>query len=176
MFVGITRAREELQISRAVYRDFRGQRRMTVPSGFLMELPRGEMLVQEAESARRIVEPLPEEEQTYVRETDPAHTDASPACAPAGVSLRGPSTRHRAAPGLPQLTTAAELAGGDAAPVSPDLFCQGMVVRHPNYGLGRIVALSGSGSKRQATVDFARDRLKFVLAMSPLRPVRGAGP
>ena len=43
MFVGITRAQQELQISTARYRDFRGQRKLTIPSSFLMELPRGEM-------------------------------------------------------------------------------------------------------------------------------------
>ncbi|MEI6506774.1 MAG: 3'-5' exonuclease, partial [Planctomycetota bacterium] len=48
LFVGITRAREELQLSLATNREFRGQRRWTVPSQFLMELPRGEMQVVEA--------------------------------------------------------------------------------------------------------------------------------
>jgi len=43
LFVGITRAEQELQLSGAKYRDFRGQRLMTVPSRFLMELPRDEM-------------------------------------------------------------------------------------------------------------------------------------
>jgi len=43
MFVGITRAQQELQISLARYRDFRGRRMMTIPSCFLMELPREEM-------------------------------------------------------------------------------------------------------------------------------------
>ena len=43
MFVGITRAQQELQISMARWRDFRGQRTLTIPSSFLMELPRGEM-------------------------------------------------------------------------------------------------------------------------------------
>ena len=43
LFVGITRAREELHLSLATYREFRGQRRLTVPSQFLMELPRDEM-------------------------------------------------------------------------------------------------------------------------------------
>ena len=46
MFVGITRARQELQISTARYRDFRGQRKLTIPSSFLMELPRSEMDVE----------------------------------------------------------------------------------------------------------------------------------
>jgi hypothetical protein len=48
-----------------------------------------------------------------------------------------------------------------------------MLVRHPKYGLGHIVALSGSGDGRKATVDFssAAGRKKFVLKASPLRPV-----
>ena len=44
-FVGITRAKEELQLSYAVTRDFRGVRRRTIPSSFLMEMPRQEMEV-----------------------------------------------------------------------------------------------------------------------------------
>src|SRR6478609_91459 len=43
VFVGVTRAMEELQLSYAVTRDFRGVRRRTIPSSFLMEMPRGEM-------------------------------------------------------------------------------------------------------------------------------------
>ena len=46
IFVGITRAQEELQISTAAERDFRGLRKLTVPSPFLMELPRAEMAVE----------------------------------------------------------------------------------------------------------------------------------
>ncbi len=47
-----------------------------------------------------------------------------------------------------------------------------MIVRHPNYGLGKIVALSGSGTKRKATVVFAAGagEKRFLLAHSPLRP------
>jgi len=75
-----------------------------------------------------------------------------------------------------QLTTAAELAGGGtpSPPVSPDTFRQGMVVRHPEYGVGHIVALSGAGSGRKATVDFPVPvgRRKFVLADSPIRPLK----
>ena len=44
-FVGITPQKEELQLSYAVTRDFRGVRRRTIPSSFLMEMPRQEMEV-----------------------------------------------------------------------------------------------------------------------------------
>src|SRR6185369_3233452 len=43
LFVGITRAEEELQLSHADYRMFRGIASPTIASPFLMELPRGEM-------------------------------------------------------------------------------------------------------------------------------------
>jgi DNA helicase-2/ATP-dependent DNA helicase PcrA len=157
MFVGMTRAKQELQISRAVYRDFRGQRKLTIPSRFLMELPRGEMEVVE-------------------------HKDdiASGFSQPAIESPTRPRVGELAArtAGRPSLRTAAEIAGGELPPVDPDQFAQGMIVRHPKNGLGRIVALSGVGAERVATVDFASPprREKFVLSQSPLRPLRPARP
>jgi len=68
------------------------------------------------------------------------------------------------------------MANGSKAPmVSPEKFHQGMIVRHPEYGLGHIIALSGSGQNRKATVDFgpSTGRKQFVLRFSPLRPVQG---
>ena len=50
LFVGMTRARHELQLSLAQYLAFRGERRATIPSQFLMELPREEMQVSEPSS------------------------------------------------------------------------------------------------------------------------------
>lgn len=46
-FVGITRAMSELQISRAMYRTKKGSMWPTIPSTFLMELPREKMEVHE---------------------------------------------------------------------------------------------------------------------------------
>lgn len=163
MFVGITRAQEVLQISLATYRDFRGQRKMTVPSQFLMEMPRGEMEVREWEW---------EEKGSGFSSADRRSSPAQ-AALPAEKSPDAVSTaRHTS---VPQLTTAAELANGGPLPgVSPDQFFQGMVVMHPQHGVGRIIALSGSGETRKATVDFAASagRVKFVLSKSPLRPVK----
>ena len=74
------------------------------------------------------------------------------------------------------LTTAAALHGETAAVagVSPDVFQQGMVVTHPEYGLGKIIALSGVDANRRATVAFASQagQKTFVLSKSPLRPAR----
>jgi DNA helicase-2/ATP-dependent DNA helicase PcrA len=131
---------------------------MTIPSQFLMELPREEMEVREAQAASSA-------DQGDFEDSVASGPYREPAL-PAALVKRAGGVR---------LTTAAELARGSAsAPVSPDLFHHGMLVRHPNYGLGRIVALSGSGPGRKATVDFtsAVGRMKFVLEKSPLRPVR----
>ncbi len=151
LFVGITRAQEELQLSTATYRAFRGQLQRTVPSSFLLELPRDEM------ELVGWTEPRPRDEFE-----EPV--------------FAGPRPAPETLPAL-RLTTAAELAGQRAAPaVSPDVFHQGMLVRHPEYGLGTVVALSGAGSNRRATVDFtpAVGRKKFVLQQSPLRPVKSS--
>jgi hypothetical protein len=50
-------------------------------------------------------------------------------------------------------------------------------VRHPQYGLGRIVALSGSGPERLATVDFPppAGQMKLLIVDSLLRPVKKEG-
>jgi DNA helicase-2/ATP-dependent DNA helicase PcrA len=81
---------------------------------------------------------------------------------------------------LAPLTTAAELQRTkkrDAPQVEPEAFHQGMVVRHPEYGLGKIIALGGAGAARKATVLFASEagEKNFVLAKSPLRPAK-SGP
>ncbi len=163
MFVGITRAREQLQISMSAYRDFRGQRKMTVPSPFLMELPRGEMEVHELASSA----------------CDPfADGDSEDRCyyqAPVPAPRTNQTSRHANGGTVPKLVTAAEMANGGTSPAAnSDDFRQGMIVRHPEYGLGRVIALSGNGPKRQATVDFASaaGRKKFVISRSPLRPVK----
>jgi len=171
MFVGITRAKQELQISRAVYRDFRGRRRMPVASRFLMEFPRDDMEIVSHEDDIASAAAVPE-----------AHSDRAdaPGCEPerqlaAAVAVAASRREGRRA----SLLTAAELKGGShSAPASPDDFTQGMVVRDPHNGLGRVVALSGTGERRTATVDFVSPprRVKFVLAQSRLQPLRPARP
>ncbi len=48
-----------------------------------------------------------------------------------------------------------------------------MTVIHPEYGPGKVVALSGSGKNRRATIQFATvGEKKIILAHSTVRPVR----
>jgi len=45
---------------------------------------------------------------------------------------------------------------------------------HPEYGIGKVVALGGSAGERTATIDFASaaGRKKLTLVGSELRPVK----
>ncbi len=175
LFVGLTRAQEMVTLSYAKYRDFRGQLSPTVPSQFLMELPRNEMTVVTAESGA----------SAYPSDWDEFDdvTDFSPELDEVFVAARAPTSMAETEAAdtlMSSLTTAASLAGeDDAAPPEPtqrpdpNAFVQGLRVRHPDYGLGKVVALSGAGSNRTATVNFvtAGDK-KFVVARSVLRPLK----
>ena len=151
-FVGITRARRELYLSHCRIREFRGQRTATIPSCFLGELPEGPILA---------------------RDLSEFHPSAYP-------TTRRPPPK----PALPpvggfRLTTAAALAGGTtgatAGPDDLNAFRPGVSVLHPQYGLGRIIAVDGAGPNRKGKVAFTVGGEKtFVLAKSPLRAVGGS--
>jgi len=210
LFVGMTRAQEELYLSFAAWRDFRGQRRMTIPSPFLMELPRDGTCLQvvdpdgEPQWFDDFTLPVPEANSrvagsrvTGSRAARSRGAD-SPSAEPARAASQAlPSTKSRAADpslgdaprsasstgkgslaGLP-LTTAAAMAGQrEPDAPSPDDFRQDMVVWHASDGIGRIVALSGRGDRRTATVVFASaaGRRKVRLADGEIRPLERSGP
>ncbi|MEC9094265.1 MAG: 3'-5' exonuclease, partial [Planctomycetota bacterium] len=67
-FVGITRAEDELQISRSLYRSQKGRLWPTIPSGFLMELPRESMEVHEPRRGPVTEEDSPFEEGDDLQE------------------------------------------------------------------------------------------------------------
>jgi DNA helicase-2/ATP-dependent DNA helicase PcrA len=154
LFVGITRAEQELQLSLAQYRSFRGGNWPTVPSSFLMELPREQLDYHEPATIR------PPPRETVWNDDEFIQDEVAP---------------RRVAAEPVELQTAAELFGDEPAlpRVAPGRFQQGMVVSHPKYGSGTIVALSGEGIKRMATVRFfgSAAQKKFRLAQSPLQVV-----
>jgi len=175
-FVGITRAKEELQLSYAVERDFRGQRRYTVPSSFLMEIPREEMeLVHSTTDVHRWNDESWLAEETDIADEPFGEEDLG------DVSFDFGAAAPPQEPDKPswqvvagQVTTAAALAGAvepAESRVPPDVFAQNMTVVHPEHGVGKIVALSGSGKNRRATVRFiTAGEKRYILAHSPLRP------
>ena len=167
LFVGITRAQQELQLSRALYRFRRGASWPTVASQFLMELPRDKMTIVEPQGS--FGSGFDEFNQDSDDEEDWFSTDSND-------QLREKAATYEASK-MPQIQTAANLFSDhqdEPPPVKrfpPDQFQQGMLITHPEYGAGKIVALSGQGKKRTATVEFFNgEEKKFRLAQSPLQP------
>ena len=177
LFVGITRCREELQLSMARYRALRGSRWPTIPSQFLMELPRDEM---------EVVEPAPppsppdgdaelravDDDDRWKYEMEVTGDEEHRARRHARHARR--ARRDAAAA---RILTAAEMIGerrNSLPPISPEEFRLGMLVTHPEHGPGRIVALGGGGPHRTGTVQFFHPlrQVKFVLAHSNLEPMR----
>lgn len=201
MFVGITRAEDALTISYAKYRDFRGQLSPTIPSSFLMELPRHEMEV--VAPGMAVVDEYSQDLEDYPEEwdeisgdvdegpqeiagdlADAADADSLPddamdfdAAMFDDAPVSSPPDDRQDSRVLSGLTTAASLAGEPekkAPPPrpNPNAFAQGMRVKHPEYGLGKIVALAGNGDGRTATVNFvAAGEKKFILSRSTLQPL-----
>ena len=161
LFVGITRAEEELELSVSQRREFRGAQRFSVPSQFLTELPREEM---------EVVEPV-------ARWRDDFDVDDFDDQVPVSDTSFPLASKPPTGGAMPQVVTASQMLDEDeevAAPkIDPEVFRLAMVVKHPEYGVGKIVSLSGSRDKRTATVQFASaaGERSFRLAFSGLRPV-----
>lgn len=184
LFVGLTRAREELHLSLSRYRDYRGTPRMSVPSQFLMELPREEL-----EAAELLWTQTGDQSADDAHDSHDGHDAAPNEDETMGDDSRFDSQNGDQLDFAPEkfaglrLTTAAAMAEPAAAPtaistrraIAPDDFFQGMVVQHPIYGLGKIIAISGAGPKRSATVTFAAGagERKFLLIHSQLSPASG---
>ena len=184
----MTRAEEELHLSAVRFRSQFGSERAAAPSEFLMELPREEMEVLGPLDPSDGLEAVAVDADHWVDDTPcPASADGWSSGDDVWLAVPDPGTVHavrggkrtrrkdRPRAGI-RLMTAAEMVAGEArgTVVPLDAFHPGMVVSHPDYGLGKIVALSGAGPKRTATVQFAAaaGTRSFRLALSPLRPVQ----
>jgi DNA helicase-2/ATP-dependent DNA helicase PcrA len=125
-FVGMTRAKEELYLCHGRMREFRGQTLYAVPSMFLDELPRESVEHVDLSSST-----------AAVRSVHDAWRNGS-AAAEEGWTAAG--VRHHPAP---------------IAPVSGNTtYAAGMLVRHANYGQGRVVEVSGHGAMRKVKIRF----------------------
>jgi DNA helicase-2/ATP-dependent DNA helicase PcrA len=126
-YVGMTRAKQSLVLSRATYRRSYGedQLRASLPSRFLAEIP-GDLIEAAAGSSSE-----PGETRRY--EPDPEYSD------PYAYRRRPRTPYRRPAPGV--------------ARASKDPLI-GARVRHSRYGIGTIVAIEGEGEDRKLTVSF----------------------
>jgi DNA helicase-2/ATP-dependent DNA helicase PcrA len=162
-FVGITRARETLQLSNAMQRGFGGNQ-MAAPSPFLMELPRAEMSLADGG----------DEEGSMASDLDDSWGeswgDGSESDFPKALERKARRARESSWKSLPKLQSGSEMiAAATLAGVPVDEFEAGMRVRHPAYGQGTILSTEGFGPKRMVRIDFDQgDRKSFQLSKSPL--------
>ena len=154
VYVGMTRARQSLTMTRAVYRRIFGneqQLRASRPSRFLAEIPselvdtaRGSMA--EIGETRRY-EPDPEysySAEEFTRRMRGGQKSAA-VSAPKKQATQSPFGRPAAK------------RGGDANPML------GRKVRHPSYGVGTIVGVEGDDEDRRVSVSFpGRGTKKFI--------------
>ena len=165
VYVGMTRARKTLTLTRAVYRRVFGneqQMRASLPSRFLAEIPselvetvRGSMA--EIGETRRY-EPDPEYSYSAEEFTRRVRGISTPAA-------RVPQ-RRAAASTTPSFGRPAIKRGAQADPML------GTKVRHPEYGVGTVVGVEGDEDDRRVSVSFpGRGTKKFIERYAQLQQV-----
>lgn len=165
LFVGITRAKDRLQLSYAKSRGFGSSADSGIPSSFLMELPRHEMSVQdrcewqfdepyEADSDPSDYSDMASDHYDEACQIDPADEVAAEwdddCQLPAEERSQRLVRRAKQASGK-ILSPASQL---DKLAVPWGRFCAGAKVLHPQLGSGEVLAASGHGPKRTVTVRF----------------------
>ena len=130
LYVGMTRARRRLVLSRAGTRFQFGQARTTEPSRFLQEIPATLLRVRAEEAVERWARP-----DRPVRRFE--RTSATAIAARTGTfwTPDGDASRDEATP--------------------PSLYSLGCKVHHAEYGVGTVIGIEGSGDQQKVTVSFS---------------------
>ncbi|MEH0846056.1 DNA helicase PcrA [Micromonospora sp. CPCC 205711] len=154
-YVGITRARQRLYLSRAVTRSAWGQPSYNPPSRFLEELP---------------------PELVRWERTEGSYTSwAGGGGGVGGRADRAPGGRGGFAGGTPKAAQLAKRLGVDGSrlataselPQAPKVSA-GDRVNHQRYGLGRVLAVEGHGPGARAQIDFGEQTMWLVLRHAPI--------
>jgi DNA helicase-2/ATP-dependent DNA helicase PcrA len=176
LFVGITRAEEKLVMTHTVRREVHGRSMSSIPSDFLAELiaERSDQTVRDFQFGDVMDDAWSNSgEDSVDHEPEGFRTSAATWDAKPNRGQKKDSGSSAPAPAL-RLTTGAALQAGtnEAAEVRTG-FAVGAQVRHPRYGRGVVVDVSGMTRRRTVTVEFEVDgrRESFVEAKCPLQPV-----
>lgn len=194
VFVGITRAREELHASAARLRDYRGTRRISAPSLFLTEMTGSETVVTGPEApgldTLGHAAPFRGDEFCQLSADDADELGARHAPRDGGIrrtdglvlELDGDMPADGARPG-PATRRAArrsdlDIAIGKWLPEQPTPgrgLTAGQRVRHAEYGEGLLTAVSGVGNRAVGTVIFdgPAGTRKFVIGRGAIEAVDG---
>jgi DNA helicase II / ATP-dependent DNA helicase PcrA len=155
VYVGMTRARSSLTLTRAVYRRIFGneqQMRASLPSRFLGEIP-SELVDTARGSLAEIGETRryePDPEYSYSAEEFVRRARGGPATPQGTTPRRAPSSS-------PSFGSPAIRRGKNADPLL------GQKVRHPEFGVGTVVGVEGEEDDRRVSVSFpGRGTKKFI--------------
>ncbi len=175
LFVGITRAKDRLVLTYTQRREMHGRSLSTITSDFLQE-----MTIQRRVANTQISSSGSEREL----ETSPFHdhdfhdhdevSNRHEAGRVASYDQKIARKPKKKPIGKMHLTTGAALeSGSNITAAVPIGFALGMQVRHPRYGLGTVVDVSGLSRMRTVTVEFTTGnrRESFIAAKCPLQPV-----
>jgi DNA helicase-2/ATP-dependent DNA helicase PcrA len=191
LFVGITRAEEELQFSRCLNRFRRGSYWPAIPSRFLMELPRDEMEIfgaqhqqagMTADDLQRAIDSMDIVDAPDFSDLPAIDIHASDAAISVGGDMFGEKTVEPSGgepavkkPSMASMMTGAELAkqhqtNATADRLEPEACEVGIEVEHVEYGVGKVIAMTGTGRKLTATINFPKvGNKRICLAFSNLR-------
>lgn len=134
-YVGITRARQLLYITYASLRTIYGSCNSSVPSRFLMELPKDKIINLRASLI-----------------DNRSRTVNAPTAVPAGNHLENRPETRTGTPG-----------GTQARKSDPDEIRSGTKVSHPKWGVGTIISKEGSGADAQVKVAFPGLGIKTLI-------------
>jgi DNA helicase-2/ATP-dependent DNA helicase PcrA len=152
VYVGMTRARKSLTLTRAVYRRVFGneqQLRASPPSRFLSEIP--------SELVETVPGSLAEIGEKRRYEPDPEYSYSPEEFLRRVRREQKPAAPTRRVTGANSFGRAAAKRGSDSNPML------GRRVRHPSYGVGTIVAVEGDDEDRRVSVSFpGRGTKKFI--------------
>ena len=159
LYVGVTRAMEELSLTQTAERTFRGGRQTTISSPFVSEM---DLTITATDDVQRRVPPAPAGERGQRLDQARRRFEAAQQQPQRSILMTGAALEERRA------------AGPDASPPSAEpVFCTGMTVRHPRYGRGTVTGVSSLS--RRATVTVRFENLEhaetFVAGRCPLQPV-----
>jgi DNA helicase-2/ATP-dependent DNA helicase PcrA len=151
-YVGMTRARRTLVITRALYRRTYGEDRLraALPSRFLAEIP-GDMIEAAPGSFSEPGETRRYEDDPEFSQRPPSYRQA-PSYSRGGYGRNVPNSRSWGGTPAPSAASRAAAASRASRPSADPLI--GKRVRHAKYGVGTIIQIEGEGDDRKLTVSF----------------------
>ena len=158
-YVGMTRAKDRLYMTRAFRRGFRGGMGPNMPSRFLLDIPK-ELVAQPEDQQSEKPKPAPRRERGGGQDGGFRFSRMSRPPAPTSGGVRSTQSRRSGRTATP---VTRRRGGPPRAQSAAPAFSTGDKVRHPTFGDGIVVSCEPSGGDFQVTVAFDGQGVKRLL-------------